>query len=337
MNALKRLSAANPEVEPALHIPFLDERARHDLARILDLPPRAASVDTVPGNAARRRFGRPAVRLTAVGAACLVLAVVVLMSFFRPWGAPAARAVTPEPLTIVPSSLTTAEAFSSLIRAAEQGREPLAPERRASWSDWSLWTRVDDQLIQSAVVPLDHDNRWFPDGSGHRTARWGTPWVPQGISAELPVSPGEVETDEAIPPGRFAPDGWADPPPAQAAALLPYLARGHPIREQGTPELMVAIADLQRLWHLGPPQVSAALTLLRDTGDLRFLGTTKDRLGRAGWAFSMDHDHGGLPVRTTLIISPQSGRIMAEEEMLTTSAGRLNVAIPAVISYTCFR
>ena len=67
------------------------------------------------------------------------------------------------------------------------------------------------------------------------------------------------------------------------------------------------------------------------------LGTTKDRLGRAGWAFAMDHDHGGLPVRTTLIISPQSGRIMAEEEMLTTSAGRLNVAIPAVISYTCFR
>lgn len=115
-----------------------------------------------------------------------------------------------------------------------------------------------------------------------------------------------------------------------------YLSEGHPIAEQGTPELLVAIKDLLRQWRLGPSQRAAILRLLRDTGHLSLAGSTADRRGRGGWAFTLDHEHGGLPKKTTLIVSPRDGAILASEDMLTTTPGKLNVSIPAVIGYECF-
>ncbi|WP_203888102.1 RNA polymerase sigma factor [Planotetraspora kaengkrachanensis] len=69
---------------------------------------------------------------------------------------------------------------------------------------------------------------------------------------------------------------------------------------------------------------------------LRYEGTTTDRAGRTGRAFSLDSDHGGLPNRKTLIVDPADGRIVDEEETLTETAGRLGVPIPSVISYTVY-
>ena len=66
-------------------------------------------------------------------------------------------------------------------------------------------------------------------------------------------------------------------------------------------------------------------------------GKTTDRAGREGIAVSLESDFGGLPTRYTLIIDPDDGKILAWEEMLTTTAGALNVPIPSVIGYTTYR
>ncbi len=42
------------------------------------------------------------------------------------------------------------------------------------------------------------------------------------------------------------------------------------------------------------------------------------------------------PARYLMIFDPVTGQLLDSEQILTTSAGRLNVAIPAVISYTVY-
>jgi hypothetical protein len=43
-----------------------------------------------------------------------------------------------------------------------------------------------------------------------------------------------------------------------------------------------------------------------------------------------------LPTRYTVIFSADTGGLIADEQVLTTTAGKLNVAIPAVIGYTLY-
>ena len=44
----------------------------------------------------------------------------------------------------------------------------------------------------------------------------------------------------------------------------------------------------------------------------------------------------GLPTRYVLIFDQVTGQLLDDEEILTRTAGKLNVAIPAVISYTVY-
>lgn len=53
-------------------------------------------------------------------------------------------------------------------------------------------------------------------------------------------------------------------------------------------------------------------------------------------AFSAESARGGLPTRYTFIVNPSSGMIMGEEEVLTKTAGRLNVPVPSVVGYTVY-
>ncbi|MFF0370602.1 hypothetical protein [Micromonospora sp. NPDC005087] len=44
----------------------------------------------------------------------------------------------------------------------------------------------------------------------------------------------------------------------------------------------------------------------------------------------------GLPARYTLIVDPGTGAPLGYEEMLTSTAGKLNVTVPAVITYRSY-
>ena len=65
-------------------------------------------------------------------------------------------------------------------------------------------------------------------------------------------------------------------------------------------------------------------------------GETRDRAGRRGQAFSVDSDGHGRPARHAFGVDPANGLILDTEEMLTTSAGKPDVRIPAVISYQIY-
>jgi hypothetical protein len=86
-----------------------------------------------------------------------------------------------------------------------------------------------------------------------------------------------------------------------------------------------------------PPKVRAALLrYVAETPDLQVDGKVTDRAGRVGVAVSVETDDSGLPSRQMLIVDPNDGRLLGTEEMLTETAGKLNVPIPSVTSYTIF-
>ncbi|MFI1195774.1 hypothetical protein ACH4T9_21320 [Micromonospora sp. NPDC020750] len=53
-------------------------------------------------------------------------------------------------------------------------------------------------------------------------------------------------------------------------------------------------------------------------------------------AFSITSSAHGLPAQYTVIVDPGSGALLGYEAVLTTTAGRLNVTIPAVTSYRSY-
>ena len=67
-------------------------------------------------------------------------------------------------------------------------------------------------------------------------------------------------------------------------------------------------------------------------------GRAADRGGRLGVAFTVD-DNGqsyGLPQRDVLIVDPVNGEVLEYDQVLTQSAGSLNVDIPAVLKVVLF-
>ena len=85
-----------------------------------------------------------------------------------------------------------------------------------------------------------------------------------------------------------------------------------------------------------PPDVRAAvLRYVARTPGLVLVRWVTDRAGREAIAVAVD-DMSGLPTRHTLLFDPADGRLLGREEMLTTSAGKLNVPIPSVIGYTVY-
>lgn len=61
-----------------------------------------------------------------------------------------------------------------------------------------------------------------------------------------------------------------------------------------------------------------------------------DRAGRTGLAVHVRTTMTGLPERRTIVIDPSTGHILGAETTLTETAGKLNVPIPSVISYTSY-
>ncbi|MEU4645269.1 hypothetical protein [Micromonospora sp. NPDC023814] len=78
------------------------------------------------------------------------------------------------------------------------------------------------------------------------------------------------------------------------------------------------------------------LRLLADLPGITVTGTVTDRAGRTGEAFSITTNAHGLPAQYTVIVDPRSGALLGYEEVLTTTAGKLNVTIPAVITYRSY-
>ncbi|MEV7188727.1 CU044_5270 family protein [Kitasatospora sp. NPDC093102] len=275
---------------------------------------------------------------TAAAVGALTLGVTVLLPGTS--STPAAAA-TPELLTYVQDAPTqdAAKILNELAdTAARRPDTTVHGTEHLESRSWNLNT-VAGAKTASAVVPTESELWVDPDGTAHATSRSDAPEFPTEESRKhwkdlgRPTGPGkpEVNDEPAGPRARM----WEGRPPTDVKALKTWLAQGHPI-ENGPAETLVAVNDLLHERVLSAPERAAVLRVLADVPGLSYQGTTTDRAGRTGKAFSLDRDHGGLPARQTLIVDPASGRILDNEEVLTKTAGKLGIPIPSVISYTVY-
>lgn len=319
-------------VNPVPHDPgtdrTLDMRARADLAAILtSLRDEESSHAQGPPLSTKRHWCRRAV---VAGAVAVVTAGVLGAGMMgrAPWAGPdTARAATPAALTYRPVP-GGADAPTMLRTLAAQVRQLPRDDGHGRYAnvtvrEWSLWTRVDGRQVTSEVVPLERRSWIADDGSG----RLSTTVLRPGASPRT--------TTEVYGPGGLSMMWPAGSLSGDPRTLAEQLGRGHPAGN-GPAERLVAIEDAYQAMPLGPSVRAALLRYLADTPGLLLTGQVSDRVGRPGLAVSIDSDYSGLPTRYTLIVDTTTGALIDSEETLTSSAGKLNVTIPAVISYTVF-
>lgn len=318
------VAKVNPvPVQPARST--LGRRATTDLERILN--------DVAPGTLVRtsRCMRTSRVCPLFVGlpvAAALVLVFAVILSVAGSRGGPGtAFAATPRLLTYQPFVAGTtpndllqqfAARTASLPDTTGQGGYAHTVRR-----GWDVFTAVDGQRVMSAVVPQQTEAWVRDDGSGRTvttTLRGGQP-------------SGGNSHDER--PGELALMWPLRSLSAKDKVLAAQLERGHPT-SNGPAERLVAIKDAYQNMPLTPAVRAAVLRYLSAPPGLTVNGNVIDRAGRRGIGFSIDSAYSGLPTRYTLIIDPSDGKLLASEDMLTTSAGKLNVAVPSVIGYTMY-
>jgi hypothetical protein len=207
---------------------------------------------------------------------------------------------------------------------------------------WALSTRIGDKKIASAVVPEITELRWNADRSGYIRTRTGKPYFPDAEYKAAwkedgsPGRSGTVVEHHTWKQGGFAPMFPNLPLPSEADRLLAALEAAHPIDKEGTSELVVAIDDLFSQCQPGPEVRAGISRLLAARSDIVSLGQMTDRAGRSVQAFAVDSDLGGLPKRQVLMFSPTTATLLASEEILTKKPGKLQVRIPAVISYRLY-
>lgn len=308
-------------------------RREEDLADILATPRTGGSTTGSQGRIPRRAVIGG---LAAAGAASILVVGPPLLPGSKP---AAAFAATPPVLDGClaeggPATQTLTSAAATAAGSALMGA------LGSRYSTWSLFTRVvNDQPVRSAVVPQNVDFSLVADGSGQRTVRIGAPEVPAGYDVsdfDLPT-PGTVIRDEKYGPGQ-TPRIYAGALSADDSTLWDQLRQAHPIAELGTGELFVAITDLYKEQRPDPAVRAQLLRLLASRTDVVDLGTLGDREGRAGLGIGVSTSQpGGLPARFVMIFDHVTGLLLSYEQILTSSPGKLEVKIPAVIDYALFR
>lgn len=194
------------------------------------------------------------------------------------------------------------------LASEQQAPFKSGPYRYMKIQTWSLYTSVAQGGTESVLVPSTSEIWRGEDGTGlSRTTSNG-----DVTSGPVPVDTTKYSTDPK--------------------KLASQLAVGHPTAN-GAAERITAIVDLSLSQAVEPKLQAALLRVLASEKGLVSQGTVTDRVGRQGVALGVDSNFGGLPARYTLIFDPHTGALLDYEEMLTTSAGELNVPIPSVISY----
>lgn len=327
-NVEQSLADANPVQHSSLPIHSLDARAQADLTAILD---GTASTRLTAGGMAERPPGRAYVRPVVLAAALVAVAGVFVSGVVDLPGAglqaaDGAYAATPAQLSYQPMARDAAAVLNDIASRTALLPDDTRTGRYAmvSTQGWYLSTEIDGQTVTSVVVPQDMTTWKAEDGSGRVVTEYTLPDEDKDVEEQY-AEPGELAI--MWPPRSLSVDD---------ATLTEQLEGAHPV-ENGSYERLIAISDAYRDMPIEPQVRAAMLRYLSATPGLQLDGLVKDRLGRLGIAVSVVGSGTGLPTRYTLIIDSETGRLLGQEQTLTTDAGKLNVPTPSVISYTAYR
>ncbi|MGC4828873.1 CU044_5270 family protein [Micromonospora arida] len=335
MNAVDEVRQVLGGLDPARTAPPCNNSRRGQvLARILS--------DDRGAGTARRSMPRRRLVLAAVGAVVVAAAGggVAVELYRQP--APA-YAATPVMLTYGPPA--TAEPASTRLRrlAAVAAQQPMPPRpagtvEHLESTNWFLNSSISGGRTVSAVVPQQWRS-WRTDDDAGRMVRKDLPPIFRSDADRRQWQKwgGRVESSEEVhdyAAGEFY-SGFCGAVPTDTAALSGWLRAGG-AAPQAPVQYLEDAAQLAGVRLLNPAQRAAVLTLLADLPGITVTGTVTDRAGRTGEAFSIATDAHGLPTQYTMIVDPRSGALMGYEEVLTTTAGKLNLTIPSVITYRSY-
>lgn len=286
-------------------------------------PPR-----TSPAASRRVRAWRP-MRLAVGGAALavLVLAVFAVVSVLRP--SPAV-AVTPPLLDVTPVAQTAPELLKEMETLRRNGEDPGNTIREQSWA---LSTNiVGNDVIESSVVePRWSETTFLDDGSVRYRVVAAEPFPGQDDDS-LP-EPGTLLGDETFPPGD-----WIAPahegPPANVDDVAAYMAAWTGEDALTAGQAISEISTFVSVYLLTAEQEAALLGYLSTFDGIEVLGSTTDRLGREGIAFSAT-DYFPDDFEDRLIISPTTGQMLAVES-LYIGTWRTDIASPSVVFYAAW-
>ncbi|GIF63506.1 hypothetical protein Ais01nite_15410 [Asanoa ishikariensis] len=287
---------------------------------------------------ARRAFtGWVAAAAAVVLVAITGLVVVVAL----PQAASTAWA-TPAPLTSPRPAASEPGSPRLLALAATVAAQPSAatPTRdHVLIRSWALNSAIAGTTVTCVVIPTETEIWRDPDNAGTRTVAYLPPESP--TRAQLDEwrdegSPGADQTrsTEEYTAGQFV-AVWPDRPPTDPDRLREWLAATRPGTDPAT-TIVGGITDLLHERALTAAERAATLTLLAGLPGLRYIGALTDRAGRTGEAYTAIVDGTGLPVTHTFVVDPGSGRVLAQERVLATEVGRLEVTAPAVIGYDTY-
>ncbi|MGC4795629.1 CU044_5270 family protein [Micromonospora saelicesensis] len=335
MNAVDEVRQVLGGLDPARTAPPCDDGRRGQVLALILADDRRAGT-------ARRTMPRRRLVLAAVGAVVVAAAGggVAVELYRQP---EPAYAATPVMLTYGPPM--TAEPASTRLRrlavVAAQQPKPLRPAgtvEHLKSTNWFLNSSISGGRTVSAVVPQQWRS-WRTDDDAGRMVRKELPPVFRSDADRRQWKKwgGGVESSEEVhdyAPGEFY-SGFRGAVPTDAAALRSWL-RADMSAPQAPVQYLEDVAQLAGVRLLNPAQRAVVLTLLADLPGITVTGTVTDRAGRTGEAFSITTDAHGLPAQYTVIVDPRSGVLLGYEEVLTTTAGKLNVTIPAVITYRSY-
>jgi len=325
------LGPFNPAHE-AIAVPTR-QQAREHIARVLAGARAAKQVGRPP---TRRPTRRRVLALVGGGAVAAAGAAAGLLVADLPRNHPA-YAATPRALAIT-ARRTGDPGRSSLEQiAAKAGNDgdPTAVDHLVT-DRWDLNSIVDGRVVTSAIIASRRE-LWRTSGNAARTIeQYLPPDFPTAAdrdnwrSAGSPQGDGETRKD--YPAGTF-PTAFSGRPPRQLDGLAEWLRRA----DTSDVALITGTADLLNERALTGPERAALLRILARETTLTYAGSTIDRAGRPGEAFTTSSPSSGAEVTHLLVIDPGTAAVLAYEQILTAGADALHVHRPAVISYRTYR
>lgn len=336
------LRSAGVPAEPIRGEPTeADERA---LAAVLS----GGSPARPAGFRARRAWRRPAVR--AVAAAATVVAAVAAGIAWQGGGTPAAAGTVPllpfsdgDLLSVQAGGGTPARTVLDHLAAVAAAQPVPAAEGRQEISSyaWFVASTTDaDGTTESVLAPMYQTMEVSPDGSAVNRVVQGPALDRDGRIIDGRYPPGGPQSTDEFPPGSVDPQRAQllprDPAALRTALLAPLEGFGCGANAGTTADCLVRqFVEVQNTAVVPPDLTAAMWRVLAAEPAVVTLGETTDRLGRPGVAVAFDT---GLDVPRAvkvLIISPDDGRLLQWEDVLTDDPER-GVDSPAVHGFQVY-
>jgi hypothetical protein len=202
---------------------------------------------------------------------------------------------------------------------------------RQTLSPWVTWYPVQPTKNQWYIAYSDagYTTTLATPGGAAQWRAAGSPALP---SAKLPVVGMEAFSDLRYGPTRLTPAQFQSLPsdPAKLKAQLDQMVGGYyqaGVKNEHSYEVFGVLADLLDHEPITPQVRAAAFRVLAGLPGIQMLGKATDPVGRPGYMIGLEGGasktfgaNGVLGGDLTLVISPATGTLLAEESVATSSS-----------------